>query len=31
MGGFQTDQAGEVIADGRRTVRRALPQIRALL
>ena len=30
-GRFQTDQAGEVIAEGRRTVRRALPQIRALL
>ena len=30
-GRFQTDQASETIAEGRRTVRRALPQIRALL
>lgn len=30
-GRFQTDQAVECIAEGRRTVRRALPQIRAML
>jgi len=30
-GRFQTDQAGECIVEGRRAVRRALPQIRALL
>ncbi|MCE5189316.1 MAG: patatin-like phospholipase family protein [Eubacteriales bacterium] len=30
-GRFQTDQAGDCIAEGRRTVRQALPKIRALL
>jgi len=30
-GRFQTDQAGDCIAEGRRTVREALPKIRALL